>query len=705
VDEGQSLPAHEWDRICLDNLLSVSRDHLYFKDTRSRFVRASAAVIEAARRPRAELRGLDVRTEADLRGRSDFDLFTADGAQAAYDVEQQVIDSGAPALGLVERQTWPDQPPSYVVTDKWPLRAPDGSIVGTFGVSRDVTGDLLVRRQLESILVSSPDAIARLDARLRFVYVNPAAQTMIGLSEQDILGRSFEELDRSGEFAAAWHAALRRVVDTGEPTQLEHHTGESDEIHYYESRLVAETDLDVVTGVLVLTRDISGRKRAEIALAQRAVLDPLTGLANRTLLLDRLQQSLLQLERSPGMLAVLFFDLDHFKPVNDNLGHAFGDALLVEVAERLQACARRSDTVARFGGDEFVMLCDRVSTSSDARVIADRVTHELASAFWFDGESVRVSASIGITVTTNPRATPGDLLRESDTAMYQAKERGRGLGAVQLFDPSLHRRALSRMALENELRTALDESQLRLHYQPLHDVETGVVRGVEALVRWQHPTRGLLQPHDFMPAAERSGLVLPLGEWVLHEACRQLADWNARRVPLAPLTMAVNLSARQLGNPEVVRVVAEALERSGVPEGLLCIEISETALLEEAVASPEVFAGLRALGVLIALDDFGTGYSSLGHLRRFPVDIIKIDQQFVGGVSAQPASSDGVGADEMVGAITAMAHALGIKTVGEGVETDAQLAGLRRLGCDDAQGYLLTRPLPPDDLAGLVTGI
>ena len=340
------------------------------------------------------------------------------------------------------------------------------------------------------------------------------------------------------------------------------------------------------------------------------------------------------------------------------------------------------------------MLCDRVSTPNDARVIADRLTHELAGAFWCEGESIRMSASIGITVTANPRTTPAELLREADTAMYQAKERGRGVGAVQLFDPALHERTLSRLALENELRTAVAETQLRLYYQPLHDVETGVVRGVEALVRWQHPTRGLLQPHDFMPAAERSGLVLPLGEWVVNEACRQLAEWNAVRHPLAPITMAVNLSARQLSNPSVVQVVADALERTGVPEGLLCIEISETALLEEAVASPEVFAGLRALGVLIALDDFGTGYSSLGHLRRFPVDIIKIDGQFVGAMTGAEGAPANEGVDEMVGAITAMAHAFGIRTVGEGVETEAQLAGLRRLGCDDAQGYLLTRPLP-----------
>ena len=329
-----NLGKREWDRICLDNLLSSAPTTSTSRTSGSRFVRASAGVVDAAGRPRAELRGLEVHSEADLLGRSDFDLFTPDSAQAAYDLEQQVMATGTPSLGQLERQTWSDGPASYVVTDKWPLRDVDGAVIGTFGVSRDVTEDLLVRRQLESILVASPDAIARLDTRLRFVYVNPAAQAVLGLAQEEILGRTYDELSPGDAFADVWHAALRRVVDTAEPTQVEHHTGDGDEIRYYESLLVAETDVDVVTGVLVLTRDMSGRKRAEIALAQRAVLDPLTGLANRTLLMDRLQQSLLQLERSPGMLAVLFLDLDHFKPVNDTLGHSFGDAVLVEVAER-----------------------------------------------------------------------------------------------------------------------------------------------------------------------------------------------------------------------------------------------------------------------------------------------------------------------------------------------------------------------------------
>ncbi|MDQ1710540.1 MAG: hypothetical protein QOG49_1925 [Frankiaceae bacterium] len=413
----------DWDSICLTNLLAATLDHAYFKDLQSRFVRVSTGVVQAAGRPREELRGLPVGSESDLIGRTDFDLFTEQQARAAYDAEQSIIASGTPILGLVERETWPDGPSTYVMTNKMPLRAADGTIVGTFGFSRDITEDVLVRRQLAAVLAASPDAISRFDTELRYVFVNPAAQALLGGPEAQILGKTNAQLAHSTKFLGIWVAALEAVIDSGEPVQLEHISDRGPRPQYFDSRLVPEfDDDDVVTGILVFTRDITPRKRAELALAEQAVRDPLTGLANRVLLVDRLEQSLARLERSPGSLALLFMDLDKFKVVNDTLGHGFGDAVLVEVARRLNRCARRSDTVARFGGDEFVMLCDRVARPRDARAIADRIAAELADPFTHDGHTVQLSASIGIATTSDPRALPGAVIHDADTAMYLVKD-------------------------------------------------------------------------------------------------------------------------------------------------------------------------------------------------------------------------------------------------------------------------------------------
>jgi diguanylate cyclase (GGDEF)-like protein len=445
--------------------------------------------------------------------------------------------------------------------------------------------------------------------------------------------------------------------------------------------------------VLVLTRDITDRKNAELALAEQAVHDPLTGLANRVLLRDRLGQALLRLERTPGLVAVLFLDLNRFKLINDTLGHAVGDALLNEIAIRLRALARRSDTVARFGGDEFVILCDRVATNDDARAIAERIAAAVARPFVHAGRTLHVTASIGIASTADATTNPEHLLRDADTAMYQAKERSHGAGRYQMFDPDTHNKMVSQLDTENDLREAIANGDLVLHYQPLHVLDTGELHGVEALARWPHPTRGLLLPDEFIPIAEQSGLIIDLGAWVLEEACRQLAEWTAcRGTDRNPLTMAVNISPRQLANPVLPAQVGAALAHHAIAPELLCLEITETAMLEEAVSSVEALHRLHALGVRIALDDFGTGYSSLAHLRRFRVDTIKIDRSFVSGLD------DAAGDTAIVGAITAMAAALGMTTVGEGIETAGQLEALERLGCDEGQGYYLSHAVPPDEL-------
>jgi predicted signal transduction protein with EAL and GGDEF domain len=362
------------------------------------------------------------------------------------------------------------------------------------------------------------------------------------------------------------------------------------------------------------------------------------------------------------------------------------------MANRLRNSARRSDTLARFGGDEFVILCDRVAAPEDARSAAERVIREINRPFAVAGSVVHVSANVGIAATSDRLTQAPDLVRDADIAMYQAKERERNGGRYQLFDSDLRQHAINRFKSEAELRLALTEGQFRVYYRPLHNLSKGELHGVEALVRWQHPTRGLLVPADFLAVAAQCDIIVTLSEWVLDEACSQLTLWNAARTTAAPLTMAVNVSARQLANHSLVSAVAAALHKHEIPPHLLCLEITETAPLEEAVSSPEVFIALRALGVRLALDDFGTGYSSLAHLRRFPVDIIKIDQEFVRELS--PAGGDMA----IVAAITAMAHALGMVTVGEGVETPAQLAQLREIGCDAGRATCWRDRCPPPNL-------
>ncbi|MDX6209549.1 MAG: hypothetical protein QOE24_1940, partial [Frankiales bacterium] len=447
-----------------------------------------------------------------------------------------------------------------------------------------------------------------------------------------------------------------------------------------------------VIGVLTSTRDLTDVKLAEQALAHQAVHDDVTGLANRPLLLDRVTQSLLRLERLPGRIAVLFIDLDFFKTINDTMGHDAGDRVLIEVARRLEQVSRRTDTVARFGGDEFVVLCDKLRIDEDVRVVADRVVRALAEPFNVDGRDVVLSASIGIVVNDDPGVLAADLIRDADAAMYQAKERGKG--RFQFFDPELRDRAMAKHQLEVDLRHALERGEFRLLYQPLFSLTDKTLIGVEALIRWEHPERGMLQPGDFIQVAEERGLITAIGAWVLDEACRQLAEWV--RAGADRLTMAVNVTPQELNQSDFVLQVAQVLRKHEIDPSLLCLEMAETALLAQGGEIDHVFSALSALGVRLALDDFGTGYSALTHLRQFSVDMLKIDRSFVERLGAGDRDRD------IVGAVTAMAHALGMTIVGEGIESSGQLSDLQRLGCDEGQGYLLARPQTAEDMTALL---
>ena len=488
----------------------------------------------------------------------------------------------------------------------------------------------------------------------------------------------------------AWAAAQVSPL----PTATEYRIALPDgTIRWVHGRIRPRLDDDggAPTGLFGTLQDITERKVAEEAIAFQAMHDALTRLPNRSLFLDRLAQALARRARRPGGLAVLFLDLDRFKWLNDSRGHAAGDELLVTVAERLRTALRPGDTVARFGGDEFVMLCEDLPGESAAESMAVRISSALAEPLYVRDEDTSVTVSIGIAYSpaSDRGDTPETLLRDADAAMYQAKERGRD--RYETFSHTTRLLAVARHETANALRRGIDRGELVVHYQPEVDITTNEVVGVEALVRWAHPERGLLPPAEFVPLAEETGLIVPLGVRVLHDACRQVQDWQPRDRTKAPIALSVNLAARQLMAPDLCDVVRSALEASGLDPSLLCLEITESALLKDAAPSARALHGLKALGVRIGVDDFGTGFSSLTYLKRFPVDVLKIDRSFVKGLGRDREDR------AIVASVVDLAHAFGLTTVAEGVETVEQLAELRSIGCEQGQGFLWSRPAAPED--------
>ncbi|MFN7150097.1 MAG: putative bifunctional diguanylate cyclase/phosphodiesterase [Microthrixaceae bacterium] len=443
-----------------------------------------------------------------------------------------------------------------------------------------------------------------------------------------------------------------------------------------------------------VARDISDRKRLEESLEQQATHDPLTGLPNRLLLFERIRRALAGL-RDVGArhsVALLFIDLDHFKHVNDNLGHELGDRILAEVAQRILSVVRPGDTVARFGGDEFVVLCERLEQPEDAVVIAHRIDDALGPPARIDGRELQLGASIGISYADVDDVDPSAMLRDADTAMYRAKVAGRGRWVV--FDEALRQQAHDRRRVETALRTSRHGDDLELRYQPVVDLRTRRVTGVETLLRWRHGGE-LMSPAQFIPVAEETGLIVPMGAWVLRTACAQAARWQ--QLPgWSDLEVAVNVSARQVEQDEFATVVAEIIEATGLAGGSLWLEITESALLDDVQTARTRLDVLRALGARIALDDFGTGYSSLTYLRRFPVDAVKLDQSFVQGIGVD------AGDAAIVEAVVGLAVALGKVCIAEGVETADQADALTALGCDSAQGYLFSEPLTADEVTELL---
>ena len=540
-----------------------------------------------------------------------------------------------------------------------------------------------------SLVQHSSDLITVLDATGLVVYQSPSIERVLGYSADELIGTRFERLLQPGEEGRLPHVLADPTAHAAGTEalacSLRHRDGE---VRQFEVLYTDLLDDENVHGVVLNSRDVSERKAFEEQLAHQAFHDPVTNLANRALFVEQVRHAVPRARREGGRLAVMFMDLDDFKTINDSLGHAAGDAVLLEIAKRLDGSIRPSDTAARFGGDEFAVLLEDVGSAQDAADTAERILESLAAPLRLDGKELFVGCSLGISIAEGDTVTGADeLIRNADAAMYIAKRDGKG--GYRLFEPAMHEGVLERLELRADLQRAMTGGQLELYYQPLVHLSDGGATGVEALLRWHHPERGMVGPDTFVPLAEEMGLIVPIGRWVLREACRQARQMQTLLPAEPPLSMSVNLSVKQLQHSDIAADVREALAESGLAGSSLTLEITETVLMTDTDLAVQRLEELKQLGVRLAMDDFGTGYSSLSYLSRLPVDILKMDRSFLrDGASPQTSA--------LAAAVVALGETLQLEIVAEGIEYPEQWVGLRELGCGSGQGFLFARPMNAD---------
>lgn len=524
-------------------------------------------------------------------------------------------------------------------------------------------------------------------------YVSSASRWLLGWAPSELIGRVEDDMVHPDDIPSL-HAARASIATQGTRVVATYRFQSADGSYRWVEATSRQVTDDGSLFVVTTVRDIAERQKSDVLLQQRATTDPLTGLANRTVLMDRLAHAIRRLDRSSGLLAVLFLDLDRFKVINDSLGHRVGDAVLQAMAGRLHAFVRSSDTLARLGGDEFVVIAEDVDDEQAAIDLGNRIAEAGREPYAVGAEQYVCTVSVGVATTTDCRQSPQTLLQEADLALYRAKDRGRD--RAEVFDEHLRTRAVGRLGMERKIRRAIDEDRLCVEYQPIFDLRSARSVGAEALVRIDDPDEGTLFPEAFLEVAEETGLLGPIDDWVLRQAVGQAASWRERFAATDIPSVAVNITTRHLADAEFGRDVVALLDSHSVPRDRFQIEVTERVLMEASNSAMTGLKTLRDAGIEVGLDDFGTGFSSLSYLRQFPLDFVKIDRSFIHGLRVVD------GEEAIVAAIIDLAHAIGLYSIAEGVETAEELNALKLLGCDRAQGFLLARPAPADAIDALM---
>ncbi|OGA25661.1 MAG: hypothetical protein A3I02_09620 [Betaproteobacteria bacterium RIFCSPLOWO2_02_FULL_67_26] len=676
----------------IQQLIEAVPQPIFFKDAEGRYLGVNKAWERFFGIPREQFIGKSVFElyphDQDLARRhhaKDQDLFSSPGSQS-YEA----------AIVAADRRV------HHTIYNKATFNRSDGAVAGLIGTITDVTGlkeaEAALREseaRFRDLTELSSDWYWEQDADFRFTQLSSKVREF-SLDAAEHIGRARWEMPIIGVTEDQWQAH-RDLLAAHRPFQdfvYQRHDANGMLRTISASGRPIFDEQDGFKGYRGTGKDITEQKRAEERIRHMAHHDALTGLPNRALLHDRIGQAIAQAQRNPRVLALLFIDLDRFKTVNDSLGHQVGDRLLQAVAERLVACTRGSDTIARIGGDEFVVVLGDLNQPEDARHVGQKVLDALSAPVMIDSHELRVTPSVGICAYPHDGGDVETLMRNADTAMYHAKQMGRN--NFQFFTQAMNDAAQQRLLMENDLRHALERGEFTLHYQPLLDLESDVIVGFEALIRWPHPQRGMIPPIQFIPVAEETGLIVPIGEWVLRRACSQGRAWHD--AGHSQLQVSVNCSAQQFQREDFVATVRRILGETGLPPGRLDLEITESVIVQHSEEVMARFEALDEMDVRISIDDFGTGYSSLSYLKRFAIHQLKIDQSFVRDISSDPDDA------AIVSAIIAIAHSLGLDVVAEGVETPEQLAFLKALGCARAQGYYFSKPLPAEEFTQLIRG-